>query len=381
APASVTEKLIISKVGDDVSLLKPGTEVRTIGGRPWQESLQEAVRFTSGSTDRMRRNQAAKWLLPFILGTKETFKDLPIEGILNGQVVKENISRVLTLSDGNAEPPPAATGKGSINARIINGNIGYLRIDAFMGTKMDILLDQAMSRLLHTEGLLIDVRLNGGGTPVGDRVLSYLIEQEIMRYSAKIRNSDMLMAMQPLYATGFDFINGNWSEVWQYKVQPNAHGKYKKPVVVLTSAYCFSACDTFVSALKENNLAKVAGEATGGGTGSPVVFNLPYSKFKFRYSVQKGYKAVSGDLLEGVGTGVDLDISPTAQERIAEKDEQLKTAVAYLKSLMTDQPTLQFHLNSVAEENSEFERAADRQPLRSPLLEMESEILKSNFEN
>jgi C-terminal processing protease CtpA/Prc len=98
---------------------------------------------------------------------------------------------------------------------------------------------------------------------------------------------------------------------------------YKGKVYALTSAYCFSACDTFVSALQENKLATIVGEGTGGGTGTPHVFELPISGLRFRYSVAQGLTAVKKTFIEGVGTLPDITIIPTIEERIAGEDQQL----------------------------------------------------------
>lgn len=377
AAGSNNEKLIIAKVGDDVLSLKVGTEVTKIDGKPWQELIQDAVRYASGSTERMRRRHTARLLLPLILGMKKGFKDIHVEGIYKNNIVEEQVSRILTLSDGTLDSDPIATGVENVSAKIIAGNVGYLRIDEFNGTKLTNLLDQAMSRLALTEGLLIDVRLNGGGTQAGNRILAKLIEKKIVRYAAQVRNSDMLLAMSPELATTANFAAGDWSEIWNYSVEPTTGIKYKNPVVVLTSPTCFSACDTFVSAIREHKLGKIIGEPTGGGTGTPEVFTLPESKLQFRYSVQKGYTAVSHQLIEGHGTDVDLEILPTVQERASGKDKQLKKAVLYLKSLIAARS----ETNASSEAVADIEAPIDHRPLRSPLLDMDSEIKLSGMEN
>ncbi|MBC7457989.1 MAG: hypothetical protein H7235_06900 [Bdellovibrionaceae bacterium] len=327
-----SEKLIVAKIGDDVKNLKVGTLVTSINGKPWTEIYEKAVSLSSGSTVRMRRKQAARHNLALLLGQTDGFK-LHIEGEFDDQPVAEDIARELLLDDGQIAPPVEKTGIELIHAKVLEGNIGYLRIDGFQGTKIRELLDQAMQRLFKTERLLIDVRANGGGDLSGDSVLSYLIEQPIFRYAAEVRNSDLLLGLRPALNFVFNFQSADWSVPHNYLVQPKM--KFQGPVAVLTSTICFSACDTFLTALQENHLAHVIGESTGGGTGTPLVLDLPVSNLQFRYSVQKGFKPVSHKLLEGQGTEVDQLIAPTVDEKQKSLDTQLALALNYVRNLPT----------------------------------------------
>jgi C-terminal processing protease CtpA/Prc len=111
-----------------------------------------------------------------------------------------------------------------------------------------------------------------------------------------------------------------------------------KPVVLLTGTGCFSACDTFTSALKTNRLATVVGEPTGGGSGQPLVFKLPDSGMSFRYGVVRGITA-DGKPIEGVGTAPDQLIERTQQERIDNRDQQLLSALVVLQKQIGDRTT------------------------------------------
>lgn len=336
APGTPQEKLIIAKLSDEAGSLVIGTEVLKINGKNWQEYYSEALSMTSGSTERMRRKSAAR-RIPLVLGFQDGFSDIHVEGVFRGQAVEGNVSRNVSLNDGSAASETETTGMELLKVKIVEGNLGYLRIDGFQGTKMAELLEQVMQKLSQTSGLLIDVRLNGGGNQTGNVVLSRLISSRTIRYSQKVRNSEILMSLRPDYFAQIDLIHPDWSEIWSASVSPKAT-TYSKPVVVLTSSQCFSACDTFVSALKENKLAKVIGESTGGGTGTPVVFDLPVSSMQFRYSVAKGYTAVSQEIIEGKGTLVDDEIFPTIEERISGKDLQLSKAFLYLRKLISPLP-------------------------------------------
>lgn len=327
APGTLHEKLLISSFGNAEGELRVGTEIQFINGRPWTDYLNQAIKLYSGSTERMRRRGAAK-MLPLVLGLESESSKIVIDGQFNGNKVQGTILRPPPLPAGSSEtgPNPSARPEDLNNLikSSVTNNRGYLRIDGFQGGFSETQLDEAMKSFVNTEGLLIDVRNNGGGTQSGDVILSYLAKRKIYRYVQQVRNSDFIHALRPDYILKTDFIDGQlWSQFWGDEIEPKKQ-LYTKPVVVLTSSRCFSACDTFVSAIKQYQFGTIVGESTGGGTGSPQSFTLPYSKMRFRYSMVKGLTGVTQEPIEGVGTAVDIEIYPTVEERQLNVDLQLK---------------------------------------------------------
>ena len=336
APGTDHEKLIVSRISPNVQILKVGTVVSKIQGKNWTEYIADAEKFTSGSTLQMRRRQVGNSIFGVLL-EKEGARAIKIEGQFNGKDIGETIARNFNLYDGMDPDEPSETGLNLIKSAILENNIGYLRLDGFSGSQMKKLLDQAMDRLSDTSGIIIDLRKNGGGDLSGNAILSRLISAPINRFHQRARFSDMLNGLRPSNLIDYDYITGEFSEMKARKVLPaEEKNLYKRPILVLTSAFCFSACDTFVSAIKENKLGVVIGEATGGGTGNPQTIALPVSSHSFRYSVAQGFTAVSKVLLEGAGTQPDVVLEPTAEERAQGKDLQLLKAVQYFSnSLIT----------------------------------------------
>ena len=257
-----------------------------------------------------------------------------VEGQYNGKTVTEVVSRSLSLYDGTQLPDePETTGIEMIKTAILENNIGYLRLDGFGGTQMEKLLEQTMDRLAATDGLIIDLRKNGGGDLSGNVLLSRLTNKTINRFYQRAIYSDMENGLRPGNLFDYQYKEGKFTEIKARIVSPaNESKQYKKPVLVLTSAYCFSACDTFVSAIKENKLGQIMGETTGGGTGNPQTIRLPISQHTFRYSVAQGFTAVGKSLLEGSGTQPDILLEPTIEERILGTDSQLEKAVQFFSN-------------------------------------------------
>lgn len=355
------EKLVIATAASDLTV-RAGDVVEAINGVPFAQALDRVESLTSGSTKRMRRFFGARRLLVDAYGIEEGTRPLDITVRRADGDHRVSIYRTAekVLEKQNPANTPPETGANLITARILPGAIGYLRIDGFSGTQDYFLLNQAMDQLSKTNALLIDVRKNGGGDQSGSVIISRLINNTVTRYRTSERMSDMVLAYRPEYI-GLPWTMGTPFADWHdLTVTPAAAAKrYTKPVRVLIGNNCFSACDTFVAGLKANGLVSVVGQATGGGTGTPEVIELPFSNLAVRYSVVRGVTA-KGNTIEGVGTSPDVVIDPTPEERVAGRDLQLEKA---LVGLLPPAPpaTLQELMDELPEALSDA--AEDMQPI------------------
>lgn len=329
APGTDHESLIISKTSIATKKLPVGAIVTKVNGQDAIERINELEKYMSGSTSRMRRRGAANMLFSMMKTRDEERSSVKMDYIFKGQTLTTELPRNITLPVKAA----AATAESKIDystlmqAQILPNNIGYLKVDSFSGADMATLLTRTMKLLSHTKALIIDVRENGGGNQSGSSILGWLTTTPIIRYHANLRISDLLLADRGYVLLDAEYNEGDeFTPFAPVTVFPQ-ESAYKGKVYALTSAFCFSACDTFVSALKENKLATIVGEGTGGGTGTPHVFELPFSGLNFRYSVAQGLTAVNKTFLEGVGTLPDITIYPTVEERISGEDLQLLKAI------------------------------------------------------
>ncbi len=372
-PDSERETLIVAQVGDDVSLLKVGFEVDTIQGIPWRELALEAEAYTLGSTQRMRRRQVGNLIFRALLN-KEGPKPINIRAHSPYKTVDESVARSLTFYVPSPAPISVDTGIANIKSAILDKNLGYLRVDGFSGSNINQLFEQAMDRLASASGLLIDLRKNGGGDLSGNVILERLISENRIRYLQKAIRSDFLFGLRPEVNVDFNFLEAQiFSEFRPIELKKSKKAQFVKPVVLLTSSFCFSACDTFASAFRQNELGLIVGESTGGGTGTPQVFELPVSGHRFRYSVIQGFTAISKEYIEGVGTMVDQKIEVTVAERLEKKDRQLESALQILgerissslqvnlpANLLNLPPATKISLPLEVERAQEFEKATER---------------------
>jgi retinol-binding protein 3 len=139
---------------------------------------------------------------------------------------------------------------GYVKAERLDGNVGYLRLDAFASAaEAAPRAAAAMTLLSETGALIIDLRWNGGGHPAGVALLvSYLFAADDEHHINDIyRRPD--------------------NSTRQYWTSPDLSGtRYPgKPVYVLTSKRTFSGAEEFAYDVQNLKRATLVGEVTGGG--------------------------------------------------------------------------------------------------------------------
>ena len=175
-----------------------------------------------------------------------------------------------------------------ISARLVetpDGTFGYLKLWTFHMKDQDIngFVSEVM-RLLDTafppQGLILDVRGNGGGYVIAAEFLlqlltPHVIEPEPTQFintPATRKLTDTATDMRPWQdslvlglSTGAQYSNaiplsdpGLVNSVGQL---------YHGPVVLITDAFCYSACDMFAGGFKDHDIGIVLGvdDATGAG--------------------------------------------------------------------------------------------------------------------
>lgn len=152
---------------------------------------------------------------------------------------------------------------GTVYYGILNQNIGYIRYGSFETTLGDGNWNWIFSYLATCDGLIIDVRDNGGGIidNVEPLVSHFIAEKKLVGYIS--------------HKTGTG--HNDFSEPYPYYFNPAPAGsiQWQKPVVVLTNRSTFSAANNFVSIMKMLPQVRIVGATTGGGCGMPFSSELP----------------------------------------------------------------------------------------------------------
>jgi hypothetical protein len=180
---------------------------------------------------------------------------------------------------------------GFVGAEVLDGNVGYLRLDAFSGeddaTKR---ADAAMAFLATTQAVIIDLRSNGGG---GGPVLSHL--------------ATYFFEGQPVRLTGVWYrATGETEEVWTL---PVVSGRRIPDVglYILTSARTFSAAEDFAYSLQALDRAVIIGEATKGGA-HPIDVFIVEGNILTQIAIGNSINPITGSNWEGAGVQPDVAV-------------------------------------------------------------------------
>lgn len=202
--------------------------------------------------------------------------------------------------------------------KILDDNIGYLYVGDFSNTIGESSLDAIISMLSVCNGLIIDVRDNGGGSVENARTLA-----------SRFTNKDLFVGYI-MHKTGPG--HSEFSKPEKRYIETNKyHLRWQKPVVVLANRGSYSATNSFVSDMKCLPLVTVMGDVTGGGSGMPMSSALP-NGWSVRFSASPMLD-VDGNHIE---FGVEPDIAVSLDKEAACNgiDSIIEAARNYINSLL-----------------------------------------------
>lgn len=201
-------------------------------------------------------------------------------------------------------------------AKIDGGNIGYIYYGDFTSTFTQENLTYIFSYLSDCQGLILDVRDNGGGYLSAAQTLAscFFDERTLTGYMAHKTGDGHSEFSKPI-AT---FTETNDSLHWG------------KPVVVLTNRMSYSATNAFVNQMRYAPNAHIVGDRTGGGGGLPLSNEIP-NGWLVRFSACPMYDADMQHIEWGLSPDVKVDLSTT--DASAGYDTIIETAIALLRGL------------------------------------------------
>ena len=190
-----------------------------------------------------------------------------------------------------------------------NGTMGYIAFNGFLDIpKVMPVFNKAMKSFIDTnvDGIIIDVRGNGGGLPMmAMGMAGWLLEEKGRRLGTMyMRESELKMAVLPRPET------------------------YPGPVAVLIDGLSASCSEIFAGGLKDLERARIFGSTTAGAVLPSTVEKLPNSD-GFQYAFAN-YRSEKGDVLEGAGVSPDVEVYHTREDLLEGKDRVLETALQWI---------------------------------------------------
>jgi tricorn protease len=179
-------------------------------------------------------------------------------------------------------------------SRLTDGRVGYLHIPSMDQRSVEVFLSDLFAEGMDREGMIIDVRNNGGGS-THDQILRELGRPE---YAYSMDRSGSA-TFEPL-------------GVWQ------------KPLVLLINERCYSDGEIFPAGWKQLGLGPIVGESTFGAVIGTVDVSL-IDGTEFRVP-STGWYTLEGQNLENTGVTPDYPVAEQPADAGLGVDRQLEAA-------------------------------------------------------
>lgn len=228
----------------------------------------------------------------------------------------------------------------------LENNIAYIALNTFNDNKILRDFKGKLSELQKCRGLIIDLRNNGGGdSDIGYGILKHLIERPIPTYIWKTRENISIYkawgrwtselppdALKEIseerkeylrHYKGTAFRNGDSDTIY-----PSKTNRIIVPMVALTGN-TGSAAEDFLVAIDSIERAIFVGKTTAGCTGTPFMFDLPGGGMAMVTTTIQMYP---DGRRNRNGIKPDIEVLPTVQNIIDDKDAALEKAVEILSN-------------------------------------------------
>ena len=204
---------------------------------------------------------------------------------------------------------------GALKYKILEDNIGYIYYGSFSNAIGESNLDEVLNELSICDGLILDVRNNGGGLlTMSDRLAARFTNERVLTgylcYKKGPGHNDF-SPPEPIY------------------VEPAMDRvRWQKPVAVLTNRRSYSSTNDFVGKMKAMPQATIIGDKTGGGSGLPFSSELP-NGWSVRFSASPMYAPDMSH--QEFGIEPDIQVNMTSEDLYKGKDTIIETARKHLK--------------------------------------------------
>ena len=189
---------------------------------------------------------------------------------------------------------------GGASYTILDDNIGYVYYGDFSSGIGEGNLDEMLLYLSICNGLIIDVRNNGGGnlttaTKLAARFTNERVLTGYIQHKTGKGHSDF-SAPEPIY------------------LEPSNSIRWQKPVVVLMNRHAYSATNDFINSMRYLPLVTLLGDKSGGGSGLPFSSELP-NGWAVRFSASPHLDAEGQHIEFGIDPDIKLDMDADDEAR------------------------------------------------------------------
>jgi hypothetical protein len=150
---------------------------------------------------------------------------------------------------------------GRVRWAVTPEGIGFIAISSWDNPEIPAQCNKALEQMRGTRGLIIDVRLNGGGS-----------EDQAREFAGRFLKAEFVYAYT-------QFRNGprheDLTEKYERKVGPQGPWRYDRPVILLIGQKCMSSNESFIGMMTGDPEVTTMGDHTCGSSGNPEIVDLP----------------------------------------------------------------------------------------------------------
>jgi carboxyl-terminal processing protease len=268
------------------------------------ETLPET--WVSASTAQSSIEKGFGYLLAIPRDTSVTYTYKTVEGHIEEAQFTWDDKYLLSQSSEKPSVP--------VRGKILPSGVGYIVIDHLSEKDIVEEFDSLLNSMMETQGVILDLRNNGGGSSVlGDKIVGRFMDRRFVYGTEYYRTRTYHKA---------------WARKMDYSVKPRPP-IYKGTLVVLTDTDTFSSAELMVASLKDSGRAITVGRNTGGGSGNPITFHVPGGTVRF--STGDMIRA-NGLRIEGMGFSPDIEVKLSPQDIAEEIDRDIIAAEEFILS-------------------------------------------------
>lgn len=189
---------------------------------------------------------------------------------------------------------------GGIKYKILDDNIGYMYYGSFTSSIGNGNLSEILQHMAICNGIIIDVRNNGGGNLTNSET-----------FASRFTNERVLTGYIS-HKTGKG--HREFSAPKAIYVDPANGIRWQKKVVLLTNRQTYSAANDFVNSMRHFPLVTTLGDVTGGGSGLPFSSELP-NGWSVRFSASPHYDSNMQHIEFGIEPDIKLNMSEEDEKK------------------------------------------------------------------
>lgn len=350
------DKLLIREGWDEESVLQRGTELLSIDQKPASEIIAEmkSIQERDGQTMTFVMSKIERTFRTYYLFLYGNHDHYEVE-FLNPDGTKSTA----TVAGGLRKPRGGAAGASSNKGEIRTStatfylsedqtDLAVLDINSFPRQGFRQFYDEVFGSIEENNinHLVLDLRNNGGGYfPNGNRLLTYLMDEEVvMKYHRKTNKVPKLEGLKmpivsKMTAVAFNMMPDKDKEDptrnHELTFKPQKKHSYSGKLYVLTNGGTFSMGSYVSSLLSHHTDAILLGEETGGGeAGSNAILSydltLPATGVRViipRYTLNHDVTVTQ----KGRGVIPDIEVEYSLEDNMSGIDKEMERVMGLVK--------------------------------------------------